>query len=155
MPEVIAELDALDGADAACALFIIATCVRAGSARLAKWENINLERRVWTVPRADLKDAAHRTLPFIVPLSDLAIRALEKLPPRSKSSYVFGSITDQNLVLFTRRLRRRHDDWRDPVNRKPFTIHGFRSAFRTWAQARRFDRETAEITLGARSLPRC
>jgi integrase len=150
MPEVIAELDALGDADAACTLFIIATASRAGSARLAKWENISLERRTWTVPRADLKDGDRRKLPFVIPLSDLAIRALKKAPPRSRSPYVFGGspLTAHELVSLTRRLRRPHDDWRDPVSGKPFTIHGFRSSFRTWAQFHRRDREVAEMTLG-------
>jgi integrase len=148
MPEVVDVLNALDGADAACALFIIATGVRAGSARVAKWANI--ERRVWRVPPPDLKDGDRRKLSFAVPLSDLALRALEKAPPRSQPPYVFGDapITDHALVCLVRRLRRRHDDWRDPDSDRPFTIHGFRSSLRTWAQHRRVDREVAEMTLG-------
>jgi integrase len=150
MPEVVDVLNALEGADAACTLFIIATGVRAGSARVAKWTNINPETRVWRVPRPDLKDGDRRKLSFAVPLSDLALQALEKAPPRSRSPYVFGDapITDHMLVCLVRRLRRRHDDWRDPDSGRPFTIHGFRSSLRTWAQGHRLDREVAEMTLG-------
>jgi integrase len=150
MFEVIEALEALEGADAACTMLIVATGVRAGSARVAKWANIDVEHRVWFVPPPDLKDGDRRKLPFIVPLSDLAIRALERAPPRSRSPYVFGDapLTDHALVSLVRRLRLRHDDWRDPVSGKTFTIHGFRSSLRTWAQFHRFDRETAEMTLG-------
>jgi hypothetical protein len=51
MPEVIDELSGLAGVVAACLTFIIATCVRAGTARLAKWRDIDLEKNIWTVPR--------------------------------------------------------------------------------------------------------
>jgi Arm DNA-binding domain len=60
MPEIVAEVGKLDDADALCLRFIIATAVRSGSARLAKWSDIDLEARVWRIPAHDLKDSEHR-----------------------------------------------------------------------------------------------
>jgi integrase len=154
MPEVVDELSRMDGAVATCMLFIAATAVRAGTARLAKWSDIDLAKREWTPPLADLKDSKHHKRPFIAPLNDVAIAALERARARASSRYVFANsagspISDKDLTKLIRHLRRRHDDWRDPHSGNPFTVHGFRSAFRTWAEeTRRVDGALAELVLG-------
>jgi integrase len=162
MPEVVDELGRLEGADAACLRFIIATCVRANTARLAKWRDIDPAKNIWTVPRADLKDDKYRKASFVVPLNSLALDALKVT--RRSSPYVFeGSggqpIRDKDLVYLVRRLRRRHDDWRDPHTKKPFTTHGFRASFKTWTREANINgriaahipvRELAELVLGHR-----
>jgi integrase len=128
--------------------------VRAGTARLAKWSDIDLAKREWTPPLADLKDSKHHKRPFIAPLNDVGIAALERASARASSRYVFansagGPISDKDLTKLIRHLRRRHDDWRDPHSGNPFTIHGFRSTFRTWAEeTRRADGALAELSLG-------
>jgi integrase len=159
MPEVIDDLGRLDGVAAACLTFIIATCVRAQTARLAKWRDID-EKNIWTVPCADLKDGNHRKASFVVPLNSLALDALKMR--RSSSPYVFeGSggqpIHDMDLVCLVRRLRRSHDDWRDPQTKKPFVTHGFRASFKTWSREANVRlaspipvRELAELVLGHR-----
>ena len=162
MPEVVDELVGLEGVVAACLTFIIATCVRASTARLAKWEDID-PTSIWTVPRADLKDGKHRKASFVVPLNSLALDVLDALKMRRSSSpYVFeGSggqpIHDMDLVCLVRRLRRSHDDWRDPQTKKPFTTHGFRASFKTWSREANIKiaahipvRELAELVLGHR-----
>jgi integrase len=152
-PEVIDELGRHDGADAACLTFIIATCVRAQTARLAKWRDI--EKNIWTVPRADLKDGKHRKASFVVPLNSLALDVLKLR--RSSSPYVFEGVRDTDLICLVRRLRRAHDDWRDPQTKKPFTTHGFRASFKTWSREANIKigahipvRELAELVLGHR-----
>jgi integrase len=153
MPEVAAELDRVDDVAAACALLIAATAVRAKTARLAKWSDIDFGKRTWTPPLADLKDGKHHKRPFIVPLNDVAMNALK----RARSSrYVFANsvgrpITDSSITNLIRRLRRRHPDWVDPDTGEPFTIHGFRATFRTWTEdTRRDDSVLAELSLGHR-----
>jgi integrase len=158
-PEVIDELSRLDGVVAACLRFIIATCVRAETARLAKWRDI--EENIWTVARPDLKDGKHRKASFVVPLSDLALDALKAMR-RSSSPYVFQRaggqpIRGMDLVCLVRSLRRAHDDWRDPDTKKPFTTHGFRASFKTWSREANVRlaspipvRELAELVLGHR-----
>ena len=150
MPEFMAELASHDGADARCLAFAILTVARGKPVRLAKWRDIDLERRVWSVPVPDLKDSEHRAAPFVVPLSSAAIELLEALPRRG--AFLFPNsaghpLRDQAIVTLIRRLHRR-GDWKDPKTGKPVDAHGFRASFRTWAKAQRLDREIAELSLG-------
>jgi integrase len=149
-PEFMAELARQDSIEARCLAFAILTVARAGAARQAKWRDIDLERRIWSVPIADLKDSEHRTAPFIVPLSPAAIELLETLP--RQGAFLFPNtmerpINDQAIIHLLRRMHRR-GAWLDPATGKPATAHGFRATFRTWAKAKRLDREIAELVLG-------
>jgi integrase len=150
LPEFMAELARHDDIDARCLAFTILTVARAGAARLAKWRDIDLERRLWSVPIADLKDSQHRTSPFVVALSAMAIDLLKAL--RKRGAFLFPNaadhpIDDQAIVHAIRRMHRR-GDWKDPKTGKPVTAHGFRASFRTWAKSLRLDREIAELVLG-------
>jgi integrase len=149
-PEFMAELARNDDVDARCLAFAILTVARAGAARFAKWDDIDPKRRIWSVPIADLKDSKHRTAPFVIPLSETAIELIESLPNRGAFLFpnaVGRPIDDQAIVHAIRRMHRR-GDWRDPKTGKPVTAHGFRATFRTWAKAKRLDREIAELALG-------
>jgi integrase len=156
MPSVAAKLERMEDVAAACALFIAATAVRAGTARLAKWSDINLDQCIWTPPLVDLKDGKHHKRPFIAPLNDVALDVLECMRARASSRYVFanaasGPIGENAITGLVRKLHRCHDDWRDPHTGKPFTVHGFRASFRTWVEdVRRNDGSLAELTLGHR-----
>jgi integrase len=151
VPSVVDELSRMDDVAAACTLFILATGVRAGTARLAKWSDIDLETHIWTPPLADLKEKHHKHA-FAVPLNDVAVDALKRM--RSSPRYVFpnsagGPITDRHITVFLRKLRRQHPDWIDRDTKKPVTVHGFRSTFRTWVEEmRRGDSTLAELSLG-------
>ena len=153
MPEVVSELGRMDDVAAACMLLIVATAVRAGTARLAKWSDIDLEARVWTPPLADLKEKHHKRA-FAVPLNNAAVDALKRARSSPNSRYVFpnsagGPISDRGITVFLRKLRRWRPDWIDRDTGRPVTAHGFRSTFRTWAEeARRADSSLAELCLG-------
>ena len=147
MPSVVSALSRMDEAAAACAILIIATGVRAGTARLMKWSDIDFEARTWAPPLVDLKDGKHHKRAFVIPLSDVALDALRR---RRTSRFVFGPLSESILNSFLRRLRRRHPDWVDSEdNERPFTVHGFRATFRTWVEdKRRDDSGLAELSLG-------
>jgi integrase len=125
---------------------VIATSMRAQTARLAKWANIDLEACTWTPPLPDLKERHHKR-PFIIPLNGVALDALKR--PRT-SRFVFGSLSESILNSFLHRLRRRHPDWVDSDDdERPFSFHGFRSSFRTWVEEKhRADSILAELSLG-------
>ena len=148
-PEFMAELARHDDTDAQCLALAILTVVRAGSARLAKWKNFDLERRVWSVPILDLKNSKHRTAPFLVPLSEPAIDLIKALPRRG--AFLFPNAVnhpiDDQAIVHAIRVMHRCGDWKDPKTGKPVTAHGFRASFRTWAKAKRLDREIAELVL--------
>jgi integrase len=113
------------------------------------------------VPPADLETGKDRDEPFRVPLNKLAIDVLVTMRKRSSSRFVFANsagalIGDGGITNLLRRLRRRHDRWRDPNTKKPFTAHGFRASLKTWSREAQLDpklfghippREIVEIIL--------
>jgi integrase len=151
LPAFMAALGGIDARSARCLEFIILTAARARAARLCRHDQVDRDARIWRVPLHQMKDGAHRSGVFVVPLSDAALAAIGE---PGGSPYVFAAangepISADRLITLTRILRRK-GDWRDSSTQKSFTVHGFRSSFRSWAQAMRKDRELAELTLGHR-----
>jgi integrase len=76
--ELVALFQALElepNRTAACAIaFLAATGARRGEALGAKWEHIDVERRIWTAPLSKSGKRRH------IPLSDAALRILAKAP---------------------------------------------------------------------------
>lgn len=117
--------------------FVILTAARSGEVRGARWEEIDLDARLWTVPAERIKAArAHQ-----VPLSRDAVALLHALPVLADVPYVFPStrgrpLSDMALLAVCRRLA---------VNAVP---HGFRSTFKDFARNRtRFQDEVSELAL--------
>jgi integrase len=137
--------------------FTILTAARTGETMGARWSEIDLGAKVWTVPAERMKAGReHR-----VPLSKGALAVLESVAPMADSpdAYVFPSPArpsgkrpqnphnPQNAggrplsnMAFTMLLRR--------MKRDDVTPHGFRSAFRDWcSEATSYSREVAEAAL--------
>ena len=122
----------------ACLQFITLTAVRSNEARLARWQEIDLEAREWRIPAERMKmGVEHR-----VPLSGPAVAILEALGPK-EDGYVFpGSRPGKPIVSATLpgALTRLYG--------KRATVHGFRSSFRTWAAERTsYTRDVCEMAL--------
>ncbi len=120
LPEFMVRLRALDGVAARCLAFIVLTAVRSGEARGAVWEEVDLERRVWTLPAERMKMSSEHT----VPLSGAAVALLGD----PGSGLVFPSVTKADTPLSdagVSKVLKRLD--------VPVTVHGFRSTFRDWA----------------------
>ncbi len=137
MPALMAQLEAAQSMSALCLRWIVLTACRSGEGRGARWNEIDMAARVWTIPPARTKTAnAHR-----VPLSEAAMRVLETVRPLAgdADALVFpGGRVGRPLsdVAVTKALR-----GLDPVA----TVHGMRSAFRDWVgEATHFPREVAE-----------
>jgi integrase len=113
-----------DGMAARALELIALTATRSGEALGARWDEIDLEARLWTVSAARMKTRKeHR-----VPLSDAAYDLLNGMARHSE--YIFAnnqgaSLSNMALHLLLERMGR--DD---------LTVHGFRSTFRTWAAER-------------------
>ena len=104
--------------------FLVLTAARSGEVRLATWEEIDLEAKVWTVPTERMK--AHRE--HRVPLSDRAVQVLTEAQALADGSgLVFPSPTGKPLSNMT--LSKLLKDLGIPA-----VPHGFRSSFRDWAQ---------------------
>lgn len=139
MGAFMATLRAREGLAARGLEFTILTAGRTGEVIGARWEEIDLDKTVWTVPAARMKSKR----PHRVALSKAAIALLDALPKVDGSSYVFpGTRLQQPLsnMAFLQLLKR--------MRRDDLTTHGFRSAFRDWAAERTaYPREVAEMAL--------
>ena len=110
-----------------CFRFLVLTAARSGEARLARWNEIDMEKLVWTVPGERMK----RGIRQCQPLSAAALRVLndaraleddsdlvfpsQKYPGRPISeSAMPGLLSKVGLARST-------------------TVHGLRSTFRDWA----------------------
>ena len=140
--EVGAALDAIRGSNAwpqtVYALeFLVLTAARSGEIRGAKWQEVDLESKTWTVPGERMKTGReHR-----VPLSTGALAVLDKARElMDGSGLVFpsvrgGQLSDNTLSKLVRE---------QGVKCVP---HGFRSSFRDWAAESGYAREVAEAAL--------
>jgi integrase len=104
--------------------FLILTAARSGEVRGAIWREVNLAERIWTIPSEKMK--AGKT--HVVPLNETAIAILKHvlLLRKRDDSPVFPGIKGQPLSDMTL-LKIMRD------RSLPYSVHGFRSAFKTWA----------------------
>lgn len=104
-------------------LFTILTASRVGESVPARWDEIDWENRIWSVPPERRKD--QKPYPHRVPLSDQAIELLKSI--EKKSEYIFG-VSEKSLggrYSLTPLLKK--------MTGTTATMHGFRSTFRDWA----------------------
>ena len=133
----VTELRGKEGLGARALELIILTACRSSECRLATWDEIDFEEKIWTVPAKRMKAGKeHR-----IPLTDDAIKLLNNLPHFEGSNYLFtapkgGPISDMTISAVCRRME---------VKAVP---HGFRSTFRDWAaECTNYPREVAEQAL--------
>ena len=138
LPPFMEQLRAEPGVAARALEFTILTAARSGEVRGATWAEINLQNAVWTIPGERMKAGnEHR-----VPLSPRALEILRGLR-RQNDGLVFPGRDGATLSDSTLRNSVLHK-----LGRGDVTVHGFRSAFRTWAAERtNFAREIAEQSL--------
>jgi integrase len=123
---------------------LILTGVRTGDLRFARWCEIDLNKRLWTIPKGRMKmrkDAEDR-VDHQVPLSDPVIRILKAIKEDSKpTDYVFTN--GYGRALYEPAMRRQCRKIRPDVSN-----HGFRSTFRDWCgDMTEHDSQTAELAL--------
>ena len=129
-----------DGSTIARAVeFAILTCLRTKEVRGARWDEIDIDERVWTVPASRMKGGReHR-----VPLPARAIAILSEMKARRAGDYVFPgrlkSAQPLSPMMLLVKLRQMQC---------PYTMHGFRSTFRDWVSDHtNFASEIAELAL--------
>jgi integrase len=128
LPAFIERLRAAEGTAPRCLEWLIVTASRTAEALGCEWSEIDLERREWRVPAGRMKLREEH----VVYLSDRALAILagqRELHPGAR--YVFPSVASEDgsapqsnmaLAMCLRRL-----------GEGEVTVHGFRSAFSTWA----------------------
>lgn len=115
--------------------FVILTAARSGEVRGARWEEIDLEKKLWTVPASRMKAGKeHRQ-----PLSIAAMQLIEQLPRNGELLFPTssgGALSDMALLQVMRRMSTKA------------VPHGFRSTFRDWAaECTNHPREVCELAL--------
>jgi integrase len=139
VPAFIASLGEREALAAMALEFCILTATRSGEVLGARWSEIDMSAKVWTVPAARMKAAReHR-----IPLSDRALAILEKLAVAKMGDVVFpGQRPERPLSGMAMEMMLRR------MKVEGATVHGFRSAFRDWAgNETHFPREIAEAAL--------
>lgn len=137
MPTFMSELRTQQGLAALALRFNILTAARTGQCLKATWEEIDLEKKIWTISKGRMKmRKEHR-----VALSQAAVDLLEQLP--QLNSFLFpGTKLNKPLssMAMSMVLRR--------MGRTDITVHGFRSTFRDWiAEQTHYPARVAETAL--------
>ena len=143
--QVPAFIEALRGADAGESTklafeFLILTASRTSEVLGARWAEIDVDAKMWTIPAARIKAGREQR----VPLSPRCLELLELAEAiKDGGPFVFpgrSSKASLSNMVFLMQLRR--------LDRKSITPHGFRSSFRDWAAERtNFARVVVEAAL--------
>jgi integrase len=138
VPAFWQDLQNQEGVAAKALSFLILNAARTGEVIGARWEEIDFDTAVWTIPASRMKTGIeHRK-----PLPTAALVILNEMKERG-GSYIFpGQRNDRplsNMAMLTLLKR---------MQRSDMTVHGFRTSFRVWA-AEQTDtpREIAEMCL--------
>lgn len=135
----MAWLRAESGVAARALELLILTATRTSEVTGARWEEIDLQAAIWTIPGERMKAGKeHR-----VPLSRVAISPLSETPPEKRDGHLFQGakagkpLSNMAMMAVLRRM-----------GFAGLTVHGFRSTFRDWAaEETAFPRELAEKAL--------
>lgn len=119
--------------------FLILTAARTGEVIKARWDEVNFDKSIWTIPAERMKaEKEHR-----VPLSVPALAVLKDLKETALNEFVLPGMrqgTSLSNMAFLQLLKR--------MGRSDLTAHGFRSTFRDWAAERTaYPQEVAEMAL--------
>lgn len=136
IPAFVAALRQREAVAALALEFTILTAARTGEVIGATWDEVDLDRAIWTIPANRMKAGKeHR-----VPLSSRAVEILmatqglrkECLFPAIKG----GKLSGMAMSMLLRRMK------------VDVTVHGFRSGFRDWcAECTGYAHEVAEMAL--------
>jgi integrase len=126
LPEFMGALRARSGTAARALEFLVLCASRSGEVLGARWSEIDLDQKTWTVPPERLKTGKKQPdKPHVVPLSPAALKILA------------GQSRDSEFVFAAPRTGERMErhalrDATKAMGRRE-TVHGFRSSFSDWA----------------------
>jgi integrase len=132
--DFMAELRQREGVAARALEFAILTATRSGDVRGARWCDVDLDKRLWIVPRTK------NGKPHKVPLSNAAMALLQALPREGEFVFIGARagkpLSDMALLAVMERMG--HAE----------TPHGFRSTFSDWcAEQTAYPAEVREMAL--------
>jgi integrase len=121
VPGFMGELRTRPGTAARALEFLVLCASRSGEVLGARWSEIDIDQKIWTIPAARMKADKDHTVP-------LATAALKILAGQSRNSeFVFaaprsGRAMERHALADVMKAMERHE-----------TVHGFRSSFSDWA----------------------
>ena len=109
-----------------CLRFLVLTAARSGEARGAKWDEIEMEEKIWRIPPERMKGGKEHRVPLSVQALEILGEAYEL---RDESGLVFPSSLKPGLPMSDMTLTKvlRTTGLADRA-----TVHGFRSSFKNW-----------------------
>ena len=137
MPVFMTELRRRAGVSARALEFTILTAARTGETIGAQWSEIDLGKKLWTVPAERMKAGrGHR-----IPLSNRALTVLGELPRESNFVFIGARagkpLSNMAMLELVRGMRG-----------KGSTVHGFRSTFKDWTtEQTAYPNELTEVAL--------
>lgn len=139
LPAFIASLRQRDAPSARALEFLILTATRGNETRGARWEEFDLDKRVWTIPAERMKSKR----PHRVPLTPRMIELLADARAGNSSDFAFvgpdgrRSLSEGAFKVLL-----------DRMELGQWTPHGFRSSFSDWAaETTPFARDVVEMAL--------
>jgi integrase len=144
LPAFMAMVRKRDGVSARALEFTILTIARTGDTIGAKWKEIDLKERLWTVPADRLKGKkGARKRNHVVPLTDQALAILKELP--RDGDFVFpggkegAGLSNMAMAEVLKEMGYNADN---------ATVHGFRSTFKDWVSERTaYPNELSEMAM--------
>lgn len=139
LPAFIARLRDRPGFTARALELLILTAARTSEITGARWQEIDLEHKVWTIPTDRMKAGR----PHRVPLSNRAVSLLKTMPRDQEGDFVFPGarkgkpLSPMAMDMMLQRMG----------HKGAATVHGFRSAFRDWAADNHYRDDIAELAL--------
>jgi integrase len=138
LPAFMVRLAEIDTTASRALQFLILTCARTSEVLHMTWDEVSFGDAIWRVPSARMKMQE----PHDVPLSEDALRLLgDQMGERGKNPFVFPGKPRQSLSSMAMAMLMRR------MGADEFTVHGFRSAARSWMADQGIAFELAESAL--------
>lgn len=115
--------------------FVLHLPLRATNLINLKWEHINFNTKILTIPRAEMKVKNINMPDFKMPLTDEVINILEEQRLFSNGSYVFSSsgYSNKPICIETPNRALQRMGFNDEAKGNKIRLHGFRGTFRSLA----------------------
>lgn len=134
-----AQLKTVEGLAARALELVILTGARSGEVRGMVWSEVDLDEGLWTIPANRMKAGKQH----VVTLSSQAVELLRAMPRREGTEVVFWNAAGNPFDAVT--LRRLMRDM--GVTMEQGTVHGFRSAFVSWARDMGHNEAIAQVAI--------
>lgn len=147
MPAWWAALARRGNTSSAALQFLALSAVRSGDVNGMTWDEVDLEKRIWTIPAERLK--IKNKSDHVVPLNSAMLAILKAQP--TNGGLVFPAARGGPMSDATMRKEMKAVSDQDPEGfcdgDRVATPHGLRATFRTWAGEHGYPRELAELAL--------